>query len=231
MFVYVSCTLLNYSCGTDFVTSPEHTLVGIHVAFAFGVHRYFGWRGVAIAGLASNIPDWDGLPMIFDMQRYESGHRVWGHNVMSIVLTSLVLGMTQRRFDWIGRVGRRVVARLPEATDGRRETEVTHGNITMSICVGISLFAQIIHLPCDMVVSGGKGLSDWAIQPWWPFSNTAAVYPLIPWGDIGPTVILMGGIIAIAKWRSHTSTFASLTLVALVGYLLLRGMTRGVLFV
>jgi hypothetical protein len=46
---------------------------------------------------------------------------------------------------------------------------------------------------------------------------------LIPWGDVGPTVILMTGIIVIAKLRSHISTTSTLTLVALCTYLIVRG--------
>jgi len=81
-----------------------------------------------------------------------------------------------------------------------------------------------------MVVSGGNGLTDWAIQPWWPLSNAAYIYPLIPWGDVGPTVILMSGIIVIAKRRSGISTTAALTLFVLVLYLLVRGSMRGTAF-
>ncbi len=84
------------------MTTPEHTLVGIHIAFAIGLHRIVGWRGVAMAGIASNIPDWDGLPMLFDMQRFEGGHRVWGHAVISILFSSLLAGYLQNRWDLIG---------------------------------------------------------------------------------------------------------------------------------
>jgi hypothetical protein len=91
------------------------------------------------------------------------------------------------------------------------------------VFVLVAMIAQLVHLPCDMVVSGGSGLSDWALKPWWPFSSAACVYPLIPWGDVGPTVILMTGIIVIAKLRSHISTTSTLTLVALCTYLIVRG--------
>jgi hypothetical protein len=86
------------------MTTPEHKLVGIHVAIALGIHRRWGWKTVALAGLASNIPDWDGVPMMFDMHRFEDGHRVWGHNAMAIVLTSLVVGWIQSRYSWIEKI-------------------------------------------------------------------------------------------------------------------------------
>lgn len=215
------------------MTSPEHTLVGIHFAFATGIHRFVGWRGVAMAGIASNVPDWDGLPMLFDMQRFEGMHRVWGHSVLSIFLISLLLGIAQIRWDLIGFVANRFRALVsPKLFAGFSQgPKWLIGTTGVAVFVSIAFSAQGLHLPCDMVVSGGHGLSDWAIQPWWPFSNVAYVYPLIPWGDVGPTVILMAGIIIIAKRNSHLSQTSWLTIVVLCGYLIFRGWIRGTLSV
>ena len=210
------------------MTSPEHTLVGIHFAFVTGVHRFVGWRGVAMAGVASNIPDWDGIPMLFDMQRFESGHRVWGHCVLSILFTSLLIGFIQARWDVIGRVTVWLQRTLPTTAivAAQQDTAWLIGGFVFAL---IGMCAQLLHLPCDMVVSGGNGLSDWAVQPWWPFSNAAYVYPLIPWGDIGPTIILMAGIIAIAKRNAQISQTSCLTIGTLSGYLFVRGLIRGTL--
>ena len=98
------------------MTTPEHTLVGIHVALVCGVHKRVGWRGVALAGVASNAPDWDGLPMLVDMQRLAAVHRVWGHSVLSIALAAVILGWLQARFDWIGSCAGWLIRRL----EGRR---------------------------------------------------------------------------------------------------------------
>jgi membrane-bound metal-dependent hydrolase YbcI (DUF457 family) len=213
------------------MTSPEHTLVGIHFAFATGIHRCVGWRGVTMAGIASNIPDWDGIPMLFDMQRFESGHRVWGHCLLSIILTSVLIGFMQIRWDWIGRGANRLQSVLPQAemVVAQQEKQETDGFMGGLVFALIGMCAQLLHLPCDMVVSGGSGLSDWAVQPLWPFLNSAYVYPLIPWGDIGPTVILMAGIIAIAKRKNHISQIACLTIGTLSGYLVVCGLIRGTL--
>ena len=205
------------------MTTPEHTLVGIHLAFACGLHRHFGWKGVAMAAVASNIPDWDGLPMLIDMQRFEAGHRVWGHNVAAIVAASLLLGGTQWAFDWIGTIGNWVSVRFLKSTPQPDTASKLSGGVVALVFVSVAIVAQLVHLPCDMVVSGGHGLTDWALQPWWPFSSAAYVYPLIPWGDVGPTVILMAGVIVIAKWRSRIATTSMLTLVALCAYLVARG--------
>jgi inner membrane protein len=211
------------------MTTPEHTLVGVHLAFATGLYRSLGWKGVVMAAVASNVPDWDGLPMLIDMQRFEAGHRVWGHSVVSIFAASLVFGWTQAAFDWIGLIGRWASARLPKAIAAPVETTTTRpGSIVALAFASVALMAQIVHLPCDMVVSGGDGLTDWAIEPWWPFSHAAYVFPLIPWGDAGPTVILMAGILMIAKLKSRLATISTLTLFGLLAYLVVRGWMRGV---
>lgn len=207
------------------MTTPEHSLVGIHVAFALGLHRTVGWRSIVFAALVSNVPDWDGLPMLFDMKRFESGHRVWGHNFLSIVLTSILLGWTQIRWDWIGRMTRWVLSKFPESTS-QLEIDVTsksQGTVGVLAFAFIAMVAQGLHLICDMAVSGGKGLSNWAIEPFWPISNRAYDYPLIPWGDVGPTVILMFGIIMIAKRKEFVSRISVLTLATLLAYLIAFG--------
>lgn len=206
------------------MTTPEHSLVGIHVAFALGLHRKVGWRSVVFAALVSNVPDWDGLPMLFDMQRFESGHRVWGHNFMAIFLTSITLGWTQVRWDWIGRMTRWVMSKFPASPSmvDKDDPFQPRGITGVLIFACIGLMAQVLHLLCDMAVSGGKGLSNWAIEPFWPFSKSAYDFPLIPWGDVGPTVILMVGIIMVAKRKEFVCRISILTLATLLGYLVAR---------
>ena len=201
------------------MTSPEHTMVGILGAMALGLHKRFGWPVVAFAAVVSNVPDWDGLPMLFDMQRFESGHRVWGHNLVVIVATSVALGWTQARFTWVQRVGCFVARFLPSEvviTEQRPDT-----SIAMSVFIFVGIGFQSVHLVCDMVVSGGQGLSDWLVKPFWPFGNTGFVYPLIPWGDVGPTVIMIAGLIGIAKF-GLAQFVAVLTFVVLISYLFCR---------
>ncbi len=207
------------------MTTPEHTLVGIHLVLAAGCHRYWGWPAVALAGVASNVPDWDGLPMLVDMQRFECGHRVWGHNLLAILLSSLVLGWSQARFRLPELIAERVRRFLPaHGTKTPTSLAFFHGLLVFTL---IAFVAQLVHLPCDMVVSGGSGLTDWLVRPFWPFANVGYVFPLIPWGDVGPTVILMAGAIALAKLPSRVTAVSAFTLAVLVLYLLVRGWTRG----
>jgi hypothetical protein len=137
----------------------------------------------------------------------------------------------QIHWDWLGCIANRFRSTCSEtaSADTRNSPEWIAGGIGGLVFALIGMCVQLLHLLCDMVVSGGNGLSDWAIQPWWPFSTAGYVYPLIPWGDIGPTVILMAGIIAAAKLKSHLSQTSWLTIVTLCGYLLMRGWMRGAL--
>lgn len=209
------------------MTTPEHTLVGIHAAFALGIHSRLGWTAIALAAIASNVPDLDGLPMLFDMERFESGHRVWGHNLFAIAISSGLLAWSQYRWHWIERLASRFDQLLPEESRSKSRTETVVNSIGSLFVIGF--IAQAIHLPCDMVVSGGNGLSDWLVFPFWPVSDWGFVLPLIPWGDVGPTVILMVGVIAIAKNPNRKQRYACLSLLLLVLYLVLRGISRGTL--
>lgn len=162
--------------------------------------------------------------MLVDMQRFENGHRVWGHNVFAILLTTLLVICLQRRFQWVEAAGLRVKRFLP-ADAQQLMTPTAPAPIRVYFLIVFA--AQMIHLPCDMVVSGGKGLSDWHVCPLWPVSDIGLAFPLIPWGDIGPTMILMAGILAVATFRHRSSAVSWLALVGLVAYLLVRGWMRG----
>jgi hypothetical protein len=147
---------------------------------------------------------------------------------VSILVASMFLGWTQAAFDWIGMIGRGASARFPKTIPAPAEAaSAGRAGVVALAFASVAMIAQILHLPCDMFVSGGNGLTDWAIQPWWPFSSAAYVYPLIPWGDVGPTVVLMTGIIVIAKRRTDIVTISTLTLIALCAYLFARGWSRG----
>ena len=95
------------------------------------------------------------------------------------------------------------------------------------LCLVAVLF-QVIHLGCDIIVSGGEGLSDWEVLPFWPFHDAGVVFPLIPWGDLGPTVIMMSTAVLMAAYRSRTEVIAISGLTILTAYMLFRGWQRGV---
>lgn len=207
------------------MTSPEHTLTGILGALSLGLHSRFGWTAIAFAAVVSNIPDLDGLPMIFDMERFEEGHRVWGHNLLAITVTTILIGLLQFRLQWIEWISLRTARFLPSGTDMQKLSDAPRINLFPLILIG--LVFQCLHLICDITVSGGQGLSDWHVKPFWPINDAGYVFPLIPWGDVGPTVIMMPGMIGIAK-MGHARRIATLALCLLCIYMLSRGYARGV---
>jgi len=209
-----------FTDGANRVTSPEHTLVGILGALSLGLHKKLGWPAVVFAGIISNVPDWDGVPMFVDMARFEAGHRVWGHNFLVIVLTSWVLAAAQFRFHVIENLVWRFRNFLPK--DVSIQNTDNAKPIPFFALLAIALLFQSVHLVCDMVVSGGSGLSDWHVQPLWPFSNVGFVFPLIRWGDVGPTVIMMGAAIVAAKYSGRARLVASCGLASLIVYMIVQ---------
>lgn len=207
------------------MTTPEHTLVGMMAAIALRIHSRLGWAAVVLAAVASNVPDLDGIPMLIDMRRFESGHRVWGHNFPVIVLSSALLAWTQFQYHWIERVSYRLSKYLPRESRAVISAPVRKTSFTALFLVGV--VSQSLHLPCDMVVSGGHGLSDWLVFPFWPFVDSGFVFPLIEWGDAGPTIMLMLGAIGIAKMPERIRMIACTSLLVLCIYLAVRGFLRG----
>ncbi len=199
------------------MTTFEHALLGVNGALALGLHQRYGWRVVALAGAAAILPDWDGFPMLFDMSRFESGHRVWGHNLLACLVAGLLFGsadwywnLSGRLVEWLSRFGVKATAtEIP--VDSRSERR------RWLVWVSVATLAALTQIPADAVVSGGQGLTDWALKPLWPFSETGFVYPMVPWGNIGMTVIFAVGMILLAKFplRAQSIAVSTLTLVAL----------------
>lgn len=206
------------------MTSPEHTLVGILGGLSLGLHTRLGWTAIAFAAVVSNVPDLDGLPMLVDMQRFESGHRVWGHNLFAISVSALLLAALQYRFGWIEWIAVKLKPIMPADIRSLEASDTIRVGFFVLVLIG--LVFQCVHLLCDMTVSGGQGLSDWPVKPFWPFSDTEFAFPLIPWGDVGPTVIMMLAVILIAKFGKARRT-AILALALLCGYMLCRGYAIG----
>jgi membrane-bound metal-dependent hydrolase YbcI (DUF457 family) len=206
------------------MTTPEHTLVGVLGAMSLGLHTRLGWTAIAFAAVVSNVPDLDGLPMLLDMERFEAGHRVWGHNLLAIMMTTIFAAFLQFRFRWIEWFATRITPLVP--SDARIQNPSSHLQPGFTSLLLIGLVFQSTHLLCDITVSGGQGLSDWHVKPFWPFNETAYVFPLIPWGDIGPTIIMMLGAIGIAK-LGNAKRLSIVALCVVCLYMLGRGYARG----
>ena len=82
--------------------------------------------------------------------------------------------------------------------------------------------AGLCHLPADVIYSGPAGSMDWPLLLLWPFSERSWSFPLLTWGDLGPTLIFIGAMFALYRWRTRAQLIAWLALLILGGYLTTR---------
>ena len=204
------------------MTTYEHAMLGITGALAAGLHRRHGWQIVAMAGVAAVLPDWDGLSLSWGPAAFDRCHRAWGHNVF----VAPVLGAATAIFCWGFRPFDRL-ARL--STKGQRAAEQQSGSQEVSarevlLWIFTGVVASLSHLAADLVFSGSRDLSDWELQLLWPITSRGWVYPLVPWGDVGTTLIFIAGMFAMARFRRQVRPIACGTLVAVVAYIVIRGL-------
>jgi len=206
------------------MTSIEHALLGINSVVAGGLDRRYGWQLAALAGAAAMIPDWDGLTILFGADLFADAHRVWGHNIIACVIIGVVLGAADHRLDLATPAARWLVSILPLAISAEqippRRTRSWRGG---SIWVFVAVAAAASHLVADLLFSGTATLSDWHLKLLWPFSERGWIYPMVPWGDPGATVVMVAGMLAMARSPSRRRPIAALTLAAVTVYILVRG--------
>ena len=211
------------------MTTYEHAMLGINGAIALGLHHRYGWKIVSLAGFAAIAPDWDGLPMLINMAAFEQGHRVWGHNLLSCFLFAVLLGTLDYRFDISGRVATRLV-RLGPLVELKPNVKIRQAHsdndphqASWIVWLLVSFAAAFSQIPADAVVSGGDGLSDWALKPLWPFSDVPLIYPLVPWGNVGVTVLFAIGMLLMLRWKNDLQPVAILTLCLVACYIIAWG--------
>lgn len=206
------------------MTVFEHAMVGVDGAFALGLDRRYGWRIVAFSGVLAALPDWDGLTMILGLQCYAAAHRVWGHNLLVAGLVAVAISAVVWRFDWLGKtqrvLGRRWALFAP-VNGGADAPEGGFGSVWLWIAVGV--LATASHLAADVAFSAGKNLPEWKVPLFWPFSDEGVSYPMVPWGDVGATLILVVGMFAMVRWPRRRQRIAVAALVAVMGYIVVRG--------
>jgi inner membrane protein len=206
------------------VTTFEHALLGINGTIATGLHRRFGWQIAALAGVAAAAPDWDGLPILFSRSVFADAHRVWGHNLAACVLLGTAMGLVDYRYDLITRCARRMKRLFPrEVSEQAIELRSQFNSAAQWTWIVVAVLAALSHLLADAVVSGAEGLTDWSVRPFWPFARWGWVYPLVPWGDVGITVVFVAGMFAMLRWQSRSRIIAALTLCGVCAYIALRG--------
>lgn len=209
------------------MTTFEHAMIGINGALATGLQRRHGWSVAAFAGVAAISPDWDGLTIVAGMTTFNEAHRVWGHNFLVAALFGIGLAVLDFRFDLVTRAARtlcRILKQGPRQLDLRRPAE--RGVLGWSTWVLAGVLAASSHLLADLVYSGGYGLPDWELKLLWPFSHQGIVYPMIPWGDPGVTIVFVIGMFAMVRWPARIQRIAIVTLLLMVAYVVIRGATR-----
>ena len=209
------------------MTTFEHALLGINGVLAAGLDRRHGWGLAAMAGVAAVLPDWDGVSVLWSAALFDQGHRVWGHNVFVCSLIGLLFGLADWKMDLVTRCGRGLAKLFRVCTDGPTAVTSDRPFVTAGLVwLGVALVASWSHLVVDLMFSGHSQLSDWELQLFWPISNRGFVYPLVPWGDIGATVVFVLGMFALLRWPARRQVVAGLTLVAVFAYIVVRGFFR-----
>ncbi|MHB8862831.1 MAG: metal-dependent hydrolase [Pirellulaceae bacterium] len=206
------------------MTTFEHVMLAINGCLATGLPRRHGWNLVALAACSAVVPDWDGLTLLGGGVLFDLAHRTWGHSLLVSLLLATILGICDYRFDLMGRVANlyrrltRPQLKNPPLRGVRQRS--WRGYMVWS---SVSLLATLSHLAADVVFSGGHGLPDWELKLFWPFSERGIVYPLVPWGDVGVTLVFVAGMFALYRWRDQARWIAGATLALVVLYAALRG--------
>jgi membrane-bound metal-dependent hydrolase YbcI (DUF457 family) len=222
------------------MTPFEHALVGMNGVLACGIHRRHGWPIVAWGAFAAILPDWDALTLVLGIPRfvlgfcrgdqplllsgmkwYVEGHRLWGHNLLVTGLLAAVLSALAYRLDVPTRIQRSLARRwkLFSIPDNANELS-QHSGKEFWLWIVVGVLASYSHLLMDIFCSGNQSLPSWGVPLLWPFSNQMCACPLLPWGNIGATVILAASMFAMLRWKRHVQGIAFLSLLAVMVYMI-----------
>jgi membrane-bound metal-dependent hydrolase YbcI (DUF457 family) len=210
-------------------------MIGIDGALALALQRRHGWQIVALAGIAAVLPDLDGLTILFGFQCYADGHRVWGHNLLVTGLAAVIVSVAAYYSDAPTRVQQWLAKRCEAfSTHGdcgagvspapAAGTAAPQSGAELALWLTVGVVAAYSHLLMDVIFSAGKDLPIWGVPLFWPFSSTEWAYPLLPWGDIGATVVLAVGMFTMLRWPSRIQAIAVGSLTTVAAYIAVRGL-------
>ena len=208
------------------MTVYEHAMVGVNGAVAIGLHRWAGWRLVALAGICATLPDWDGLTILLGGGYYAQGHRIWGHNLLVSALSAALLSVVLYRFDGLGAVRRWIASRWSGVPGEPQASSCEPSWRRCGVWVAVAVAASFSHLAFDTAYSTGRNLSDWGVPLGWPFTERVWIFRSAPWGDVGATVILAAAMFAMLRWPLRSQWVAAGSLALVIGYVLLRAALR-----
>lgn len=203
------------------MTFYEHAMIGINGTLALGLNRRYGWQIVAFAGLAALLPDLDGLTIILGPSLYAEGHRLWGHNLLVAGLVAAIVSAVIYQTDAITKSQKWLAKRWKALSVTDERPPHRHSELLFWIVVGV--LAAYSHLLMDIMFSVGENLPVWGVPLFWPFSKTEWAYPLVPWGNIGATVILAMSMFLMVRWPTWIRTVATSSLVTVAGYMVVCG--------
>lgn len=207
------------------MTLYEHTLLGISLALAGGFQRRHGWPLVALAGAAAALPDWDGLTLALGAEAYSRAHRVWGHNLLTAALGGALcggLGYLCHLSARVRRSTRSFLTRLDVRGLDEPAGPPQFSGPELAAWVVVGTLAALSHLPADAIYSTGADAPAWPVEVFWPFSRQGWAVPVVPWGDLGITLIFTAELFALYRWPARAHVIAVLTLVTVLGYLAVR---------
>jgi membrane-bound metal-dependent hydrolase YbcI (DUF457 family) len=204
------------------MTTFEHAMLGGSLALALGCHKRQGWSLVATAAVAGAVPDWDGLSIAFGGSAYASIHRIWGHNLLMASVAGAVVGALGY---WIRASGRMQRTLAAEPSSVALDLSAQRQAGFLFEWLPVSVLAALIHLPADVVYSGHPEMTSWPLKLLWPFSGQGWVWPLVPWGDVGATLLFVAEMFAIYRWPRRAQSLACLTLLAVLSYIGVRGLS------
>lgn len=201
-------------------------MLGGTLTLAAGGQRRHGWGLVAMAAVAAALPDWDGLSILFGGEAYGAVHRLWGHNLLVAAVTGAICGAAGywcRQSARVQRGARSLLERL-EKRPVPAFAPLAFSGQAQSVWVLVGVLAALSHLPADFLYGSAAGVADWPVRLQWPFSPRAWAWPILAWGDLGPTAIFIVEMFALYRWPARARLVAGLTLLALAGYLAVRAL-------
>jgi membrane-bound metal-dependent hydrolase YbcI (DUF457 family) len=206
------------------MTVYEHAMIGVDGALAVGLDRRYGWPIVAFAGCAAAFPDWDGLTLLLGADLYALGHRIWGHNLLVAGLLGAVTAWLFWRFDLLSRAQKGMAAywaafQFDSPVSSRATSPLTES----LVWIAVGIIAAYSHLLADCLFSTGTGLPAWKLPLLWPFTKTLFALPMVPWGDVGTTMVLIAGMFAMVRWPSRRRAIAIATVGLVITYIVVRG--------
>ena len=207
------------------MTTYEHAMLG--GTLALGCQRRHGWGLVGAAALAGAVPDWDGLTLIFGGLAFRQGHRVWGHNLLVVSCTGILVGVLAYWYSFSA-WSSRILVRWTKVLERQPSSPPKFTWAALAEWVIICHLSGIAHLLVNIVYSSRSDMESWPLKLFWPFSDQGWVWPLVPWGHPTTSIIFVAEMFAIYRWPGRMRSLAFLTLLAVLAYIGLRWLLGGV---